>query len=60
MQESGLKWQAEELCLYSESTGSLGSFGVGDGSDLNQVLMDFLWLQSGEQTVGVREATAIV
>lgn len=49
MQESGLKCQAEELCLCSESTGSHGSFGVEDRSDLNQVLIDFLWLQSGER-----------
>lgn len=35
VQESGLKWQAEELCLYSGDTGSHVSFGVEEG--LNQV-----------------------
>lgn len=53
------KCEPEELCLYSESPGSHGSFGVEDRSDLSQVLVDFLWLQSGEQTVGVRTATAV-
>lgn len=43
MQGSGLKWQAEELRLYFEGTGSLGRFDVEEGSALNQVLIDFLW-----------------
>lgn len=60
MEESSQKWQDEGLCLCSEGTGSHGSFGVEDGSDLNQTLMDFLWVQSEEQTIGLKEATAIV
>lgn len=60
MQESSLKWQDEGLCLYSEGTGSHGSFGVEDWSDLNQILMDFLWVQSEEQTIELKEVTAVV
>lgn len=48
--------QAEDLCLCSEGTGSHGRFDIEEGSDLNQALTDFLRLQSGEQTVGVRAA----
>lgn len=60
MQESSLRWQDEGLCLDSEGPGSHGSFGVEDKSDLNQILMDFLWVQSEEQTIGLKKATTIV
>lgn len=55
MQESCIEWLSEELCLCSEGVRNqyLEHFS-GGGRYLNQGLIDFPWLQTGEQKVVVR------
>lgn len=44
------------FCQYWDHEGS----SVNEGSNMNHFLTDSLWTKSGEQTLGLREATIVL